>query len=367
MSKPAAWLIVPFVLVVLAGTMAVNHDNAAKAAALAVPLVAIATLAVLLHRSNPRATLLLNAAAVTAYLALDFSNGPVYLTLPLVTFFVALVCPPQRWIPAAVAAVALTGAGLVVRDLYSENAGHFGDGLWPWFGVAGLVSAAGAIATTTRTRREANAERTRRAATEERLRMAQDLHDGVGHGLAVIAMQAGVALHVLDQDPAAARESLLAIRDTSKESLDALRAELSVLTPGQPLTRAPRRGLADLDVLVDRVRAGGLPVSVDSSRPSRPVPSELDETAYVVVQESLTNVLRHANAGSAHVAVTENDGSLLVTVTDDGQGGAVPEDNAGGMGISGMRTRAERVGGTLEAGPTATGFRVRASLPFGAR
>ena len=190
--------------------------------------------------------------------------------------------------------------------------------------------------------------------------MAQDLHDGVGHGLAVIAMQAGVALHVLERDPAKARDSLLAIRETSRESLESLRAELSRLAtePGGA-QRSVRNGLADLPVLVNRVRAGGLDVDLRST--DVVVTEEAGAAAYLVVQEALTNVLRHSGASSARVEVTETAGSLVVIVVDDGQGGDVRE----GLGIGSMRSRVEGLGGRLAVGRTTGGFEVRAEIPVG--
>jgi signal transduction histidine kinase len=183
----------------------------------------------------------------------------------------------------------------------------------------------------------------------------------VGHGLAVIAMQSGVALHLLDKDVIdrdAARRALQAIRGTSRESLESLRAELSRLTPSASASTAPRRGLADLDVLLERVRAGGLSVDLRNGHDS--VPQEVDETAYVIVQEALTNVLRHASAGRAVVELRREDGVLLVSVRDDGEGAAVVE----GFGITGMRSRVTRLGGTLHVGRTPQGFEVLAELPL---
>jgi signal transduction histidine kinase len=204
-----------------------------------------------------------------------------------------------------------------------------------------------------------------RAATEEQLRMARDLHDGVGHGLAVIAMQAGVALHVLDRDPDAARRSLEAIRDTSTEALDALRAELSTLAgPGSGSgPRTPRRGLADLAGLAERVRATGLTVDVRRSGPA--VPPAVDEAAYAIVQEALTNVLRHAGARRVAVEIDAAE-ALRLTVTDDGRGPPPLTDEPGeGMGLRGMRDRAEALGGRCSAGPgTDGGFAVAVELPL---
>jgi signal transduction histidine kinase len=172
-------------------------------------------------------------------------------------------------------------------------------------------------------------------------------------------MQAGVALHVLDRDPAKARESLLAIRESSRESLEALRAELSRLSrdPADAAPRTARNGLDDLPGLVARVRAGGLQVELGSHHDA--VDDEVSHAAYLVVQEALTNVLRHSGAASASVDVSTESGGLLVSIVDDGQGGDVQE----GLGLQGMRTRVERLGGTLRVGPVPGGFQVRASFP----
>jgi signal transduction histidine kinase len=222
------------------------------------------------------------------------------------------------------------------------------------------VSAAGAaIGTLGRARTLALAERARAAATQEQLHMAQDLHDGVGHGLAVIAMQAGVGLHVLERDPAAARTALEAIRDSARESLDALRAELAVLA-GDSTPRRPRHGVADLGELLDRVRAAGTSVTLSGS-PGE-LPEDVDALVYAVVQESLTNVLRHASASRATVELGRTAGQVTVRVEDDGP---VATEHQEGMGLRGMRERVEALGGDFAAGPRATGgFAVQAVLPL---
>jgi len=204
--------------------------------------------------------------------------------------------------------------------------------------------------------------------------MAQDLHDGVGHGLAVIAMQAGVGLHVLDSDAAAVRGALEAIRDTSRESLDALRAELTQLA-GEPAARQPRPGLGGLEVLVERVRVAGPDVSVTGS--ARDLPEAVDTAAYAIVQEALTNVLRHSSATKVGVAIGHEVGAVTVVVADNGRGAARDQashqegpqeshqaDHQQGMGLRGMRARVTALGGSLVAGPSpAGGFEVRAVLP----
>lgn len=198
--------------------------------------------------------------------------------------------------------------------------------------------------------------------------MAHELHDSVGHGLAVIAMQAGVALHVLEREPGKVREALEAIRDTSRRSLDGLRAQLEEMR--EPATDdAPRRpavGLAELDVLVDRIRAGGLDVRthIDPTILDGRLPPDVDVAAYRIVQESLTNVLHHAAASRAEVRIQRTDGAVVLDVTDNGTTATQRRSDGSGTGIAGMRARAHALGGTLDAGPIPDGgFAVHANLP----
>ena len=192
--------------------------------------------------------------------------------------------------------------------------------------------------------------------------MAQELHDGVGHGLAVIAMQAGVGLHVLDRDPAAARTALEAIRDSARESLDALRSELAQMS-GDSAPRRPRQGVADLDALVDRVRTAGLSVEVTGSAGELPAP--VDAVVYGVVQEGLTNVLRHASATSVAVRLDRSPGRLRSRSRTTGGAPGAHGEHDEGMGLRGMRERVQALGGDFSAGPRpAGGFAVRAVLPL---
>jgi signal transduction histidine kinase len=225
--------------------------------------------------------------------------------------------------------------------------------------VVAVTAAGAAIGTLARSRAQALQERARAAAAQEQLHMAQDLHDGVGHGLAVIAMQAGVGLHVLERDPAAARTALEAIRDSARESLDALRAELAVMA-GERAPRRPQRGMADLEELLARVRAAG--TDVELVRAPGQLPDEVDALVYAVVQESLTNVLKHASATHAWVRLERVADRIGVTVEDDGTGSAGHEE---GMGLRGLRMRVEAGGGAFAAGGRPSGgFAVRAELPL---
>jgi signal transduction histidine kinase len=349
----AHWWVLALLVVTVAGTLGRWHGGAPRP--WAGVLAGLAVLALLLRRRDPGLAWLGNAAAVSVYFGLGYDDGPIYLSIFAAAYAVTSRWPPRRWWPytAAVVPVVLTMASRWSDASVASVAGRV-----TWF--LAVLAAAAAVGAAMRTRTETRREQARRTATEERLRMAQDLHDGVGHGLAVIAMQAGVALHVMDRDPATARESLLAIRETSRESLDALRAELARLAtdPGMAAPRAVGNGLDDLPGLVARVRAGGLQVDLRDRHGD--VPDAVGESAYLVVQEALTNVLRHSDAVSAGVDVSAVDGTLLVSVVDDGKGGDVQE----GLGLQGMRTRVERLGGTLRVGPTARGFEVRATLPL---
>lgn len=360
------WVLVVLVITVLGTVMRGVHESYPEPSAWAGVLAFLAVVPLFWRDTRPELVVLANAAAVTAYFAASpaFPDGPIYLSIFFATYAVAARRPLRAWLPYAGAALVAILVALLVREARVDSTSTIGTvARLTWFVMVDSASAALAVAL--RSRRETREEHVRRTATEERLRMAQDLHDGVGHGLAVIAMQAGVALHVLDQDPASARRSLEAIRDTSRESLESLRAELARLTPvtGAVAPRSPRNGLADLEVLAERVRAGGVQVRLDGV--AGDVPPEVDAAAYVVVQEALTNVLRHAGATTADVRLGREDGTLEVTVTDDGRPSIPAGETGAGLGIPGMRSRVEALGGTLEAGPLPDrGFRVRAVLPL---
>ncbi|WP_432989460.1 sensor histidine kinase [Dactylosporangium sp. CA-233914] len=224
-----------------------------------------------------------------------------------------------------------------------------------------------------RAERERELEAQRRV-SEERLRIARDLHDTVGHAIATITVQSAAALRLLDQDRERSREALEAIRGTGRAALTEMRATLGVLRSndpaGEPAVPPDRdAGLHRLPELLAAVRAAGLRVDVDSELADQQLPGPVDQVAYRVLQEALTNVLRHAGQQSgAEVLLRATDDSVTVEVRDDGPGpdaGAVPPDApGGGRGLQGMRERVETLGGRLKAGPRPDGgFQVRAILP----
>ncbi|MFG1606198.1 sensor histidine kinase [Actinoplanes sp. NPDC049265] len=210
-------------------------------------------------------------------------------------------------------------------------------------------------------RARAQEEQERRQASEERLRMARELHDVLGHHLSLISVQAGVGLHLMDNQPEQAREALTAIKTASAEALREVRAVLGVLRPEEEA--APRQPALGLDRLDELTVSAGLPVTTTRSGEPRPLPAEVDRAAYRIVQEALTNVRKHAAPGSsAEVAIDYAPAELRLSIRNDGAVG--PDVSQEGSGITGMRERASALGGSLQAGPLPDGgFLVTASLP----
>jgi signal transduction histidine kinase len=209
----------------------------------------------------------------------------------------------------------------------------------------------------------------RHRADEEHLRMARELHDVIGHNLSLINIQAGVGLELMDADPQQARAALAAVKTVSGQALGELRAMLSALRDsgqgGEGAPRSPTPGLERLPDLISLSSAAGLAVTAGVTGQPRAVPAAIDLAAYRIVQESLTNVARHAGPASVTVQLTYGEDDLCIEVTDDGRAAAGRAPGAG-TGIPGMRERALALGGQLDAGPLpGRGFRVRARLPLG--
>jgi signal transduction histidine kinase len=209
-------------------------------------------------------------------------------------------------------------------------------------------------------------EAAKRAVADERLRIAQELHDVVAHSMGVIAVQAGVGAHVIDTDPAEAKRSLDAISTTARTTLTEIRRLLGVLRSDDRAGYEPAPGLADLDRLVADLDGIGLPVDVRIEGDRHGLPPGVDLTAYRIVQEALTNVLKHAGPATATVTVAYEPDAVRVEVIDDGRG-VNGRAASGGHGLVGMRERVAVYGGTFETGPrVGGGFRVAARLPYGA-
>jgi signal transduction histidine kinase len=218
----------------------------------------------------------------------------------------------------------------------------------------------------------AREELARRAVTEERLRLARELHDVVAHAMSVIAVQSGVGAHVADTQPKEAAKALAAIEVTSRAALTELRRLLGVLRrDSEPQgDLAPVPGLADLDSLLAEVAKAGLAVRLRVEGTPSPLPAGVDLSAYRIVQEALTNVVKHAGPARAQVVVGYRDQDVTVEVTDDGRGVGAPTGDGRAMvghGLIGMRERVAAFGGDLEVGPGPDGgFRVAARLPLAA-
>ncbi|HEV2259831.1 MAG TPA: sensor histidine kinase [Streptosporangiaceae bacterium] len=246
------------------------------------------------------------------------------------------------------------------------------------FYAAGWLISAGVMVVTSRIwqlhlreveQRAEEAERTRdeaarRRAVEERLRIARELHDSLTHSISVIQVQAGVAVHLARKRGEDVPPALLAIQEAGADAGRELRATLGVLRSDED---GDGSGLGQLDSLVARARSAGLPVSLTVTGARRPLPPDVDQAAYRIVQEALTNVSRHAGQARASVHLHYTPETLSIQVDDDGQGavaGTGTRPSGPGLGLVGMRERVSALGGQLHAGPQGdAGFRVRAELP----
>lgn len=337
-------------------------------------LLAAGGLAMGLLRGRPLVALTIAAAVLSTFIARQYPNGPVWLT-GLAALFALSWRSGRR--QAVLGAAALLVELLVVNAAAGEELS-----LLPLFylGWAAAVIFAGdalrnrrqhllQLQERARYLEQTREEETRRRLAEERLRIARDLHDSVAHAMATINVQAGAAAHVVERTPEVAKDALSAIRHASSDVLDELAAMLTLLRDDGAADRRPTPTIGDIPRLVDDVRSRtGLVLWLQLDGPVEIVPSAVSTAAYRIVQESLTNVVRHAGPAAARVQVHAGDGGMLqVEVTDDGAGVVTTAPAAAttagtGAGIRGMRERAEATGGHLAVGPTADGgFAVRAT------
>jgi signal transduction histidine kinase len=368
-SYPVVVRAVPALDLVAAATLAafmaavsvvarVTQLDARPVTALGLALLVVCGLALALRRPLPLLAFTVAVGAAVAYLGLRFAGWPVYLGgFAGLVALVSEVADARRWIPPAAAG----GVGMAVATGPPEgwDPARMTTIALVWAAVAVLAARGAQVR-----RRLAEEEATSRMVAE-RLRIARELHDVLSHSLASISLQAGVGLHLVDRQPEQAREALRTIRQASNDALAQARAALrAVRATGEDAAAAPP-GLADLDALAASVRAAGLPVELDAELDGEPVPEAIGAVAYRVVQEALTNVMRHAGPGArVRARVGRTHQWLEVEVTDDGAGAAAAGD--AGHGLRGMRERVGAVGGQLRAGPApGGGFRVHARLPLG--
>jgi signal transduction histidine kinase len=366
---------VSVVLVVnLSGEESVPANSDSGVLSVALTVVAVGTIA--LRRRYPLAVLAVALLAVFGLVVTKATVGMATLG-PFVAFYTAAAISTRRNARLAIGlvllALALT-ALLRPVDLSAEGAvvsvTIFGGGLVLAAGTRARRERALADVVAAEQRADAERERAARTITQERLRITRELHDVIGHALSVMVIQAGVAERLLDSDIEQAREAVAEIGRTGRTSLSEMRQLLSLLRDGDPGTtrpRSPTPTLSDLPALVAQVEAAGLPVELSLSGGRGQLPAGIELAAYRVVQEALTNCLKHSAASRAAVTVTYGPSAVDVEVVDDGRAlvtvpSTVP---VAGHGLAGMRERVAIYGGQLSVGPRpAGGFRVHASFPL---
>ena len=343
--------------------------------ALGYALALLHTLPLAARRRFPGAVLALCVASGLAVAALGLS--PIVLGVAILVAVYSVAAYGDRWVSLAGLAAAEVGSvavqltpGRFQAPTVVSNALVIGAAwlLGHFVGVRRAYTAR--LEERTAELEQAREELARRAVTEERLRLARELHDVVAHAMSVIAVQSGVGAHVANTQPKEAAKALAAIEATSRAALTELRRLLGVLRqdsePQGDLTPVP--GLADLDTLLAEVSKAGLGVRLRVEGTPSPLPAGVDLSAYRIVQEALTNVVKHAGPARAQVVVGYGDREVTVEVTDDGRGiGALAGDGRAGVGhgLIGMRERVTAFDGDLEAGPRpGGGFRVAARLPL---
>ena len=318
-----------------------------------------------LRRHRPAAVLAFAIAAMLAVAVVPSSTKVTSVPLLVALYTLATHRPPRVWLTGAAASgiVLIAAAWWSARSFVVVN-----ELVWA---VATAVAVANrrlwAVAVEARAR---HAEATReqeahRRVVEERLRIARELHDVLAHGLAVISVQSGMAAHLMHRQPAHAQEALWTIHDTSHAALAELRTTIGLLRDlDEPVAPCrPQPDLGQIEELLDRVRASGLTVHTNLSAGLADLPPDVGLVSYRVLQEALTNVLKHSQARTIDVTVKADGNQVRLAVDDDGLGQAAA---AGGQGHGrlGMRERVRALGGQVQDGPGAVGYGVRAVIPL---
>jgi signal transduction histidine kinase len=334
---------------------------------LAFLLLAAGPLALIVRRRFPISVLLLASSTVLAFWVIGYARGPVFFAM--IVALATVVAAGRR----AVAVGVLVGGylsflwlrPLLGRDRSPTLGAAVGLAAWllVLYGASELLRMRRERATEGTLLRE---EETRRRVSDERLRIARELHDVIAHNISLINVQSATTLHRMaddDRGTESARDALAIIKQVSQETLVELRSVLGALRQvDEAAPRAPAPTLGRLDELVDRANDAGVTARVEIDGSPRPLPSAVDLAAYRIVQEALTNVVRHATVSSATVHVVYRDTDVVVEIDDNGK---PPPAVVPGNGITGMAERAAIVGGTLQAAPRpGGGFRVRAWLPL---
>jgi signal transduction histidine kinase len=334
-------------------------------------LLAGTGLALAARRRYPTAVFAALSAASVAYYLAGYPDGPGWVGLFIATYTLAAYGDGPR----STRFIAATLTGLTVAWLLTADLTPLNGAGWVFFRIGTAVMAA-ALGESLRTHRVVAEQATQRAelaeqtreiearqrVDAERLRIARDVHDTVAHSLTIINVHAGVTAHTLDKHPERARQTLRTIEHTSAQAIQQLSTTLGMLRDKDD-DRTPTPGLGQLDHLTAIARDAGLTVTVDLDEAVADLPAAVDHTAYRILQESITNVIRHAAATRLTIAIRRSDDNLRITVTDDGRGHD-PRGGATGHGIEGMRERATLLGGRLVTAPQpGGGHQVRADLP----
>jgi signal transduction histidine kinase len=328
-----------------------------------------------LRRRNPMQALYVVTPAIVVLVVLN-GPGPVLIAVAAVVYSIATA---TRWRTSLIAALGVVGA-VVAAALLASHGPDWSSALSlppvvivGWLAgenTRGRLAYAQELVERAAERERERVDRALRAVVEERLRIARDLHDIVAHAMSVIAIRSGVARVVLDTHPDEAREALRIVETTSKQALAEMRLMVGVLRQSEDnVELGPAPGLADLRDLVGQVGQAGVEVNidVDIAGDTPTLPAGIDLSAYRIIQEALTNVVRHAGPTTAHVTVRQRHDQLEIEVVDDGEQTGRPAvvASAGqGHGLVGMRERVGLFGGNLSAAPKGRGFRVFAVLPF---
>ena len=359
--------------------MALRSDNRTETTPLAIAVVVVAVLPTLTRHRHPAWSLVACMALLYAVLAIVDVHYTAPFSSMLCGYSLALVVDRRRVVFAGLALVpAVVGAILLFSDdrtlLNAEipkNLAFVAAPLLLGAAVRNRRDYLAALVDRAETAERTRDEEARRRVGEERLRIARDVHDVVAHAMVAINVQAGVGAHLLDRDPEQARRTLQDIEKVSSEALSDLRSTLGMLredatgNDGAPVR--PAQGLRELDELGESLRTAGIEVDLDVDPATATLPASVTSTGYRIVQEALTNVVRHAGGSHARVRVTRGADALVIEVDDDGGDEASAAPPGAGQGVRGMRERAQAAGGTLEAGPQAGGgWRVVATLPTGA-
>jgi signal transduction histidine kinase len=350
----------------------VGHVRFRTADALGVALLLLGTLPIAWRRRAPLLVLGVSGATFLLYEALGYAPPPLPFA-PLIALYTVAVSSEALTATAAtgamaigVAAAAVTHRGPLTHDqflaylLSTVAAGVLGYGVQLRSRVASLEQQAVRLA------RE-QSDRTKLAVEQEQARIARELHDIVAHNISVIVALAGAARRVADAELEHARQALSAIELTGREALTEMRRLLGVLRTDRGVAeRAPQPGLDRLPFLLAQVEQAGLPVQLTVHGTPRPLPAGIELSAYRIVQEALTNTLKHAGTTRATVALGYHNGYLELQIRDDGH--SPTADLVPGQGLVGMQQRAALLGGELAAGPGPEGgFRVMAKLPVDGR